>query len=52
MAEFKENTIPKMLGVLQKHVKDGHFIGSDGVSSVCMCVWYMFHCPYCVLSFI
>jgi len=44
MAEFKEKTIPEMFGVLQKHVKDGHFIGSNGVSSVCMhvhiCVVY------------
>ena len=31
-AEFKEKTIPNMFGVLQKHIKDGHFLGSDGVS--------------------
>ena len=41
-AEFKEKTGPDMLNVLQKHVKNGHFIGSE-VSwcvyvSVCMSV--------------
>ena len=34
VAEFKEKTVPNMFGVIQKHIKDGHFIGSDGV---CMC---------------
>ncbi|XP_065898852.1 glutathione S-transferase 1-like [Dysidea avara] len=29
-AEFKEKTVPQMFPVLQKHVKDGHFIGSNG----------------------
>ncbi|XP_065898854.1 glutathione S-transferase 1-like [Dysidea avara] len=29
-AEFKEKTVPQMFPVLQKHVKDGHFIGSGG----------------------
>jgi len=29
MAEFKEKTIPQMFGVLQKNVKNGHFIGSE-----------------------
>lgn len=29
--EFKEKTVPDMFGVIQKHIKDGHFIGSDGV---------------------
>ena len=31
--EFKEKTVPNMFGVIQKHIKDGHFIGSDGVSN-------------------
>ena len=29
MAEVKEKTLPNMLGVLQKNVKNGHFIGSE-----------------------
>ena len=31
MAEFQAK-IPEMFGILQKHVKDGHINGSDGVS--------------------
>jgi len=31
-AEFKEKTGPDMLNVLQKHVKNGHFIGSEKLS--------------------
>jgi len=31
MTEFQAK-IPEMFGMLQKHVKDGHFNGSDGVS--------------------
>jgi len=46
-AEFKEKTIPLMFPVLQKHVKDGHVIGSDGVSCfvtmlLCMCMCTVF----------
>lgn len=37
MKEFKEKTAPKMLGILQNHMKDGHFNGSGGV-----CIMYMF----------
>ena len=42
-SEFKEKTVPQMFPVLQKHVKDGHVIGSDGVSCfvamlLCMCM--------------
>ena len=29
MAELKEKTLPNMLEVLQKNVKNGHFIGSE-----------------------
>jgi len=29
IAEFKEKTVPQMFGVLQKNVKNGHFIGSE-----------------------
>ena len=48
-----------MFGVLQKQVKNGHFIGSDGVSHVCifvtvfalcmflsLCVHYLCFCHY------
>ena len=27
--EFQEKTAPTMLNILQKHIKSGHFIGSD-----------------------
>ena len=39
-AEFKEKTVPQMFPVLQKHVKDGHFIGSNGVSNF---AWHKYH---------
>ena len=29
MQEFKEKTGPNMLGILQKHVKNGHINGSE-----------------------
>ncbi|XP_065898853.1 glutathione S-transferase 1-like [Dysidea avara] len=29
-AEFKDKTVPQMFPVIQKHVKDGHVVGSGG----------------------
>ena len=34
-AEFKDKTVPQMFPVIQKHVKDGHVVGSGGVSFYC-----------------
>ncbi|XP_065890960.1 uncharacterized protein [Dysidea avara] len=42
MAEVKEKTLPNMLGVLQKNVKNGHFIGSEKLSWVdILGYWYL-----------
>ncbi|XP_065900351.1 hematopoietic prostaglandin D synthase-like [Dysidea avara] len=41
IAEFKEKTVPQMFGVLQKHVKNGHFIGSEKLSWVDIQGYYM-----------
>ena len=45
-AEFKEKTVPQMFPVLQKHVKDGRFIGSGGVSNFAavFCLNMQTHC--------
>jgi len=43
-AEFKEKTVPQMFPVLQKHVKDGHFIGSDGVRKPFLLQWLFSMC--------
>jgi len=48
MAEFKEKTGPDMLKVLQKHVNNGHFIGSEVciiINCVC-CGWNKACKPY------
>ena len=42
MTEFKEKTVPNMFGILQKHIKDGHFIGSDGVHIMHIVTTYIF----------
>ncbi|XP_065898846.1 hematopoietic prostaglandin D synthase-like [Dysidea avara] len=41
LAEFKEKTVPQMFGVLQKHVKNGHFIGSEKLSWVDIQGYYL-----------
>ncbi|XP_065898847.1 glutathione S-transferase-like [Dysidea avara] len=41
IAEFKEKTVPQMFGVLQKHVKNGHFIGSEKLSWVDIQGYYL-----------